>query len=80
MEAAALGRVHRGRNISVQHDTVHLHVGIGIGDRREECLRIRVQGVVEDNYCLQFFFLFFFGARVHGLVGVGANPVLNLDG
>ena len=48
MESAALGRICRRRNIAVQNDTVHLYVGIGIGNCREERLGVGVQGVGED--------------------------------
>ena len=50
MEATALGRIGRGRNISLQHDTFHLFVGIGVGDSRKQGLGIRMQGVRENIF------------------------------
>ncbi len=48
MEPAALGRIGRRRNITLQLDPFHLHCGIRIGNRREQCLCIRMQGIAEN--------------------------------
>ena len=48
VEAAALGRIGGRRNISLENDAVHLHVGIGVGDRREERLGIGMQRICKD--------------------------------
>ena len=45
MEAATLGRICRGGDISLEDYSVHLHVGIGMGDCGEERLRIGMQGL-----------------------------------
>ena len=40
VESTALRRIGGRRNISVKNDTVHLHVGIGVGYRREQSLSV----------------------------------------
>ena len=41
VEATTLRRICRRGNIATEHDAVHLNVGIGIGDRREERIGVR---------------------------------------
>ena len=48
VEAAALGRISGGGDITLKHYSVHLHVGVRLGDCREERLGVGVQGVIED--------------------------------
>ena len=48
VEAAALGGICGGRNISLENDSVHLYVGIGMGDSGEQSLCIRMEGLGED--------------------------------
>ena len=48
MELAALGRVGGRRDAALQHDTVHLHRGIGDGDGGEQGFGVGVQRVAED--------------------------------
>lgn len=48
MEAAALGRIGGRGDIALKHYAVHLYIGIGMRDRREESLGIGVEGVLED--------------------------------
>ena len=48
VELAALGRVGGRRDAALQHDTVHLHRGIGDGDGGEQGFGVGVQRVAED--------------------------------
>ena len=43
MEAAALGRICGGGDISFKNDTVHLNVGIGMGNSGEQGLCVRME-------------------------------------
>ena len=45
MEAATLGRICRGRDVSFKNDTVHLNVGIGMGDCGEQSLCLRMERI-----------------------------------
>ena len=48
MEAASARRIRRRGNISLENDSVHLFVGVGVGDRGEERLGVGVKGILED--------------------------------
>ena len=61
MEAASLGGIGGRRNISLEDDTLHLLIGIRIGNRREQRLGIGVDGVRENV---------FLGAKLHHLTQI----------
>ena len=48
MEFAALRRICRGRNASLQYDAVALQVRIRHRNRRKQCLRVRVKRVCKN--------------------------------
>ena len=48
MEQTSLRRISRGGDIALKDDSVHLHVGIRLGDSREERLGIGVKGIIKD--------------------------------
>ena len=48
VETAALRRIGGRWDITLEHDTVHLDVGIRMRNRREKRLRIGMQGMRED--------------------------------
>ena len=47
MELTAGRRIGRGRDTALQHNPVHLRIGIRNRDRREQCLRIGMQRIFE---------------------------------
>ena len=48
VEAATRWGICGGGNIAIQNDSVHLNVGVRIGNRREECFGVRMDGICED--------------------------------
>ena len=47
METAALGRICRRGDIALEYYTVHFYLGIGMRDRREQCLGVRMKRIGE---------------------------------
>ena len=48
MEAAALGGICGRGNITLEDDTVHFHVGVGMGNCGEQSLCVGMEGICED--------------------------------
>ena len=68
MELAALGRICRRGDAAFQHDAVHLEVGIGHGNRGEERLGVRMEGICKDGIRIR---VLHHGAKVHNTYSVG---------